>query len=56
MRGKCMLRAYLHGIGMEESDFCDECGQKKRVKHALLDCRKWKTERKELREAVRDRN
>lgn len=54
--GKCKLKAYLHKIGAEESDLCDEWGQTETVKHVLLDCRRWRTERKELWEAVKDRS
>lgn len=52
---KCRLRAYLCKIGAEESDLCEECGQET-VKHVLLDCRKWRTERRELREAMKDKS
>ena len=26
---------YLHAIGAQDSDMCDECGQKETVKHVL---------------------
>ena len=35
---------------------CDKCGQTETVKHFLLDCRRRRTERKELWEAVKDRS
>lgn len=35
--GRCKLKAYLNGIGPEESDLCDECKQTETVKHFLLD-------------------
>lgn len=38
------------------SDLCDcSCGQKETVKHVVLDCRLWRTERKEPRDSVRDK-
>lgn len=48
------MNAYLYAIRAEDSDLCD-CGGKETVKHVLLDCRRWQTEGKELRGAVRDR-
>lgn len=48
------IERHLYTIGAEYSDLC-ECGEKETVKHVLLDCRRWQTERKELRGAVRDR-
>lgn len=50
------MKAYLHGIGAEESDLCDECKQTETVKHFLLDCKRWKVEKKEPRDAVRDKS
>lgn len=54
--GNGKLKDYLHGIGADDSDLCDECGQKETVKHVLLDCRRWTEERKELRAAIKDRS
>lgn len=51
--GECKLKSYLHAIGAEDSEL-RECGQKEKVKHVLLDCRNWRDEREELKEAVRD--
>lgn len=53
--GKCRLKAYLHAIQAEESDLC-ECGQKETVKHVVLDCRVWTTERQELRATLKDKD
>lgn len=35
---------------------CEECGQRETVKHVLLDCKRWKKERQELRGTVKDRS
>lgn len=53
--GKCKQKAYLHRIGTEDSDLCDECVQKETLKHVVLDCRKLIVERKALKAAERGR-
>ena len=50
--GHCGLNHYLHRFGINESPFC-ECGYgKETVEHFLLECRKYKEQRKKLREAA----
>jgi len=50
--GHCGLNHYLHRFSINESPFC-ECGYgKETVEHYLLECRKYKEQRRRLREAV----
>jgi len=50
--GHCGLNHYLHRFGINRSPYC-ECGYgKETVEHYLLECRKYKEQRKRLREAV----
>lgn len=53
--GKCRLKSYLHAVQAADSIRC-ECGQKGTVKHVVLDCRLWTTERQELRAALEDKS
>ena len=51
--GHCGLNRYLHRFNLRHSPYC-ECGQGKEiVEHYLLECRRYKPERKELREKVK---
>ena len=50
--GHCALNGYLHRFGKMDSSTC-ECGQgKETVEHYLLECRKFREQRKVLRRNV----
>ena len=50
--GHCGLNRYLHRFGLRNSPYC-QCGYgKETVEHYLLECRKYKEERKKLRREV----
>ena len=50
--GHCALNGYLHRFGKANSPYC-ECGYgKETVQHFLLECRRFKNERKKLRQEV----
>jgi ribonuclease HI len=50
--GHCGLNKYLHRFKLADSAYC-ECGYgKETVEHFLLECRKYKEERKQLRKNV----
>ena len=50
--GHCGLNKYLHRFKLAKSAFC-ECGYgKETVEHFLLECRRYKEERKQLRKSV----
>ena len=47
--GHCRLNKYLHGIGARNSPYC-ECGYgKETVEHYLLECNKYKKQRRQMR-------
>ena len=50
--GHCGLNRYLHRFGIKNSPYC-QCGYgKETVQHFLLECRRFKNERKKLRQEV----
>src|SRR5437762_1368706 len=50
--GHCGLNHYLHRFGKRTSPYC-ECGYgKETVEHYMLECRKYKDQRKRLRKEV----
>ena len=50
--GHCGLNHYLHRFGKTTSPYC-KCGYgKETVEHYLLECRKYKEQRKRLRKEV----
>ena len=51
--GHCGLNRYLHRFGLKKSPYC-ECGYgKETVEHFLLECRKYRDQRKELKKELR---
>ena len=50
--GHCGLNYYLHRFGIKESPLC-ECGYgKETVEHFLIECRRYRDQRSELRKNV----
>jgi len=47
---KCKLNGYLATIDAATSDLC-ECGQPETVRHFLIECPRWDTERQGLKQA-----
>ena len=51
--GHCRLNHYLHRFGLKNTSYC-ECGYgKETVEHFLMECRKYKDQRKEMQKQLR---
>ena len=51
---KCRLNCYLAKINASPTDLC-ECGQSETVRHFLIECPRWDTERQALKRAANKR-
>lgn len=52
--GHCPLKQYLHRIGREESDKCDECRVKETPTHYLIYCKRYTRQRRAFRRKLKE--
>ena len=51
--GKCRLNYYLHDINCHENGLCDSCQVSETIEHYLLECKRYKNERKLMQKMLK---